>query len=109
MVHLSAMDLFRNFEKNVAGEHRALDTFAPGWRERLRPNMTRDEQRIAAVEHWKTLVDQMGMETSPEMKQIRNTVNRDLYWLLLIARHDLAQKFFKIALKSSEPQRGFDF
>jgi three-Cys-motif partner protein len=109
MVHLSAMHLFRNFDKNVAGELQEFDAFAPGWRDKVRPSMTRDEQRRAAIAHWKILVDQMGMEASPEMKQVQNKQNRDLYWLLLIARHDLAQKFFRAALKASEQQRDLGF
>lgn len=109
MVHLSAMHLFRNFDKNLAGELREFDTFAPGWQDRVRPDMTRDEQRRAAIAHWGTLVDQMGMEASPEMKQVQNRQNRDLYWLLLIARHDLAQKFFRAALNASKQQRDLGF
>jgi three-Cys-motif partner protein len=105
MVHLSAMHLFRNFDKNVAGELQEFDAFAPGWQDKVRPDMTRAEQRRAAIAHWKALVDEMGMEASPEMKQVQNRQNRDLYWLLLIARHDLAQKFFKAALKASKQQR----
>jgi three-Cys-motif partner protein len=108
MVHLSAMHLFRNFERNLAGELQEFDAFAPGWQAEVRPGMTRDEQRRAAIAHWKSLVDQMGMEASPEMR-VQNRQNRDLYWLLLIARHDLAQKFFRAALKASKQQKDFGF
>lgn len=104
LIHLSAMDLFRNFDRNWAGEQQEFDAFAPGWREKIPAGLTTERRRTAAVDYWKHLVDQMGLEASAEMKAIRNTVNRDLYWLLLLARHNLAQKFWKIVIESG-PQR----
>jgi three-Cys-motif partner protein len=107
LVHVSAQDLFRNLEKNIAGEQRQFDAFAPGWQSHVPRDGTREDQRKAVFEYWKTLVDKLGMATSVRMEQIRNRQNRDLYWLLLIARHDLAQKFFAIVLDTKQ-QRGFD-
>jgi three-Cys-motif partner protein len=107
LVHFSAMDLFRNLEKNIAGEQREFDAFAPGWQSHVAPGLTREDQRVAVFQYWKTLVDKLGMAASAELKQIRNKQNRDLYWLMLIARHKLPQKFWKLVLEY-EPQRGFE-
>jgi three-Cys-motif partner protein len=107
LVHFSAQDLFRNLDKNIAGELDQFDDFAPGWRACLKGS-TREDERKAVFEHWKTLVvDRLGMATSARMEQIRNRQNRDLYWLLLIARNQLAQRFWKIVL-DTKPQRGFE-
>jgi three-Cys-motif partner protein len=106
LVHVSAQDLFRNLEKNIAGEQRQFDAFAPGWQSHV-PDGTREDQRKAVFEYWKRLVDMLGLATSARMEQIRNSQNRDLYWLLLLARHDLAQKFFEIVLNTKQ-QRGFE-
>lgn len=100
LVHLSAMDLFRNFEKNVAAEQAEFEKFAPDWRKHVRVNLPDWERRHAVIEYWKGLVDTLGMAASAEMHPIHNSVNRVMYWLLLISRHDLAQKFWKIVLKS---------
>jgi len=108
MVHLSAMDLFRNLDRNLAGEQQEFEAFAPGWQTHIRRNLSKDSRRRAVIDYWKTLVDQLGLDVPAEMKQVRNSVNRDLYWLLLLSRHKLAAKFWKIVLQS-EPQRGFDF
>jgi three-Cys-motif partner protein len=109
LVHLSAMDLFRNLDRNLSGELHEFDAFAPGWRDKIPSGLSKDECRRAIINHWKSLIDEMGMEASADLKPVRNSNNRDLYWLLLIARHDLAQKFWRIALRSDTPQRGFDY
>lgn len=104
-MHLSAMDLFRNFDRNLAGESLEFDAFAPGWQAKVTCGMSKDERRRAAIDHWKSLVDAMGMDARAEMRAIKNSTNRDLYWLLLVSRHGLAKKFWSMALKASNPQQ----
>jgi three-Cys-motif partner protein len=107
LVHLSAMDLFRNFEQNLAGEQSEFDPFAPGWRDQVPHRSTREVCRRAAFDHWKKLVVATGMSPCAEMKVVKNKVNRDLYWLLLLSKHPLAEKFWKAVLQFDAPQRGF--
>jgi three-Cys-motif partner protein len=107
LVHLSAMDLFRNFEQNLAGEQSEFDAFAPGWRDHVPRRATREVCRRSAFDHWKKLVVETGMSPCAEMKVVKNTVNRDLYWLLLLSKHPLAERFWKAVLQYDEPQRGF--
>ncbi len=104
MVHISAMDLFRNFDRNLAGAQREFETFAPNWKQHVPKGLSKDEQRRAVVEYWKKLVDAMGLDAQAEMKAVKNSVNRDLYWLLVLTHHKLGAKFWKIVL-DSDPQR----
>jgi three-Cys-motif partner protein len=107
LVHLSARDLFRNFEQNLAGEQSEFDAFAPGWRGRVPRRASRETCRRAAFDHWRNLIHATGMSPSAELKVVKNTVNRDLYWLLLLSKHPLAAKFWRAVLKYDQPQRGF--
>lgn len=107
MVHLSAMDLFRNLDRNIARERREFDAFAPGYHEHVSVKLPRAEMRRAVIEYWKGLVSGLRMDAGTEMHRVQNLKNRDLYWLLLLSKHELARKFWKIALKS-EPQRSLD-
>jgi len=109
LVHLSAMDLFRNLDRNAVGKVKEFDAFAPGWRDHVSLELPRDELRRALIAYWKTLVDSLGMNTSlEEMHAVKNRQNRELYWLLLLERNDLAKKFWKIVRKTSSPQQGFE-
>jgi three-Cys-motif partner protein len=105
LVHISAMDLFRNLDMNLARKRDDFDDFAPGWRDAVDAQLRQDEQRRAILTHWKNLVDTLGFDTGAEMQSVRNSQNRDLYWLLLVSRHDLAKKFWKI-VQNNKPQRG---
>jgi len=107
MVHLSAMDLFRNLDRNLAGEQQEFEAFAPGWQRHIRRNLSSVSRRRAVIDYWKTLVDGLGLDAPAEMKQVKNSKQRDLYWLLVLSRHKLAGRFWKIVL-GSEVQRGFD-
>jgi three-Cys-motif partner protein len=99
LVLLSSTVLFRNFEFDYSGEQWEFDKFAPGWRSRVPPGLPKDERRSAVIQYWKTLVDRMGMAASPEMHAIRDSVSRDVCWLLLIARPELAQRFWRTVLR----------
>lgn len=102
MVHLSAMDLFRNLDHNLAGARKEFDDFAPGWQEHVPRKLPKNKQRRAIIEYWKSRVDAMGLYAHSEM-QVRNTVNRDLYWLLVLSHHALAGKFWDL-VRDSGPQ-----
>lgn len=104
MVHLSAMDLFRNLDHNLTGDRKEFEDFAPGWQTHVARGLSRDKQRRALVEYWKSRVDAMGLYAHSEM-QVRNTVNRDLYWLLVLSHHPLAGKFWDIVLDSGPQPR----
>ena len=104
MVHLSAMDLFRNLDHNLAGDSKEFDDFAPGWQAHVPAGQSRGVQRRAIVRHWKSLVDAMGLYSHSEM-QVRNKRNRDMYWLLMLSHHPLAGTFWDIVLDSGPQPR----
>jgi three-Cys-motif partner protein len=109
LAHVSAMDLFRNFPAELKGERSEFDDFAPGWREHIPAGATDEEGRRAVVEYWKKLVGETGLDAEPRQRQIRNSVNRDLYWLILIASAKLAGRFWDLVLEYDTPQTGFKF
>jgi three-Cys-motif partner protein len=109
MVHISAMDLFRNLDFNLLRTRKEFDDFAPRWREKVDLKAPDHEQRHALMTHWMSLIDSAGFDATAEMKPIKNSANRDLYWLLVLSRHPLARKFWNIVVKYEEPQKGLDF
>jgi hypothetical protein len=70
----------------------------------------RDEDgRRAILDHWKGLLQSTGKSAEAGARQVRNSVNRDLYYLMLIGSNDLASKFWKLVLEYDTPQAGFGF
>lgn len=102
LIHLSAMDLRRNAGKNISGEHSAFDQFAPGWRESVSAIASEKEIRRLVVEYWRDLVAGLGLDPSQDVKMITASQNQQLYWLLLVAKHELAQKFWKAAVNTDK-------
>ena len=94
IVHLSKMDLQRNLDRNISAASSAFDRFAPGWRQSVAVEQGQKAIRSELIEYWKDLISTVGFKASPEMQLIRGTREQPLYWLLLIASHDLAHKFW---------------
>jgi three-Cys-motif partner protein len=109
LVLISAMDLFRNIEQQSADEDsREFDDFAPGWREHVPLDLPQSERWAKVMEYWaRCVAEQLGLNASSEMHAVKNRVNRLIYWLLLLHRHTLAQKFWEIVLKA-RPQTSGD-
>lgn len=61
MMLLSTGDLQRNFRREyVAPDHSRLDTFAPGWRDRVKTSTADDEAlRQAVIEYWFSLLSEL--------------------------------------------------
>ena len=97
LVHLSKMDLQRNLDENIGSETSSFDNFAPGWKTIVDVDQAQRGIRTEIVEHWKDLVSKLGTEASPEMRLLKGDQGQHLYWLLLLANHDLAHKFWKAA------------
>jgi three-Cys-motif partner protein len=105
LVLISAMDLFRNIDQQSSDEAWEFDEFAPAWREHVRIDLPQPERRALVMEYWAWRVRmELGLNSSSEMHPVKNSVNRLIYWLLLLHRHKLAEKFWKIVLKG-RPQR----
>lgn len=97
LVHLSKMDLQRNLGRNIAAEESALDAFAPGWREFVALEQRDRGIRTEIIEYWKDLVSKAGFSASPNMQLLKGSQDQHLYWLLLVASHALAHRFWNIA------------
>ena len=108
LVHLSKMDLQRNLGRNIAAEVSAFDAFAPGWREKVDAGQGQRGIRTELIGYWKELVANVGIDASAEMKLLKGSQDQHLYWLLLLASHDLAHKIWKVAA-NTEKQGSFDF
>ncbi|MFK3965710.1 three-Cys-motif partner protein TcmP [Ensifer adhaerens] len=97
LVHLSKMDLQRNLGNNLSATMFALDAFAPGWRSVINVEQAQGGIRTEVIEHWRDLVEKVGMNASRDVRLLKGTRGQHLYWLLLLASHDLALKFWKTA------------
>lgn len=102
LVHLSKMDLQRNLDENLATTASAFDAFAPGWRSAIDIDQAQRGIRTEIINHWRDLVSHLGIDASAEMKLLKGSQNQHLYWLLLLANHQLAHRFWKYA---ANPER----
>jgi three-Cys-motif partner protein len=101
MVHLSAMDLQRNFSRYEKSLDSPLDRLAPGRRDHIDPKISTQSKRDALIHYWRDQVNELGLYPPDEHNLITGSQNQNLYWLLVLAKHKLAQTFWKIA---SNPQ-----
>lgn len=106
LVHLSKMDLQRNLDENIGSAASAFDRFAPDWRNVIDPEQAQRGIRTEIIDHWRDLVSGLGTEASTEMKLLKGTTGQHLYWLLIVAKHELAHKFWKAA---ANPEKQGEF
>ncbi len=107
LVHVSAMDLQRNLERNIAGATNTLDRFAPGWREAVDARQSIAPLRSAVIDYWRNIVAQRNVGTA-DMRLVSGTLRQPLYWLLLAAKSSLALSFWNVAV-NPEKQGSFKF
>lgn len=97
LIHLSKMDLQRNLDENIGSAVSAFDRFAPDWRKVVDAEQAQRGIRTEIIDHWRDLVSGLGTEASTAMRLLKGPTGQHLYWLLLVAKHDLAHKFWKTA------------
>jgi three-Cys-motif partner protein len=97
LVHLSKMDLQRNLDENIGSAESNFDAFSPGWKEIVDVGQAQRGIRTEIIDHWRNLISRLGVSASTEMKLIKGSGGQHLYWLLLLANHQLALKFWKTA------------
>ena len=97
LIHFSQMDLQRNTLTNAKAESSAFDSFAPGWRDKVNLAQTQQGLRESIFEYWRNKVQEQNVELSTQMRLISGEKNQPLYLLLLAAKHELANKFWKDA------------
>ena len=108
LVHVSLSDLQRNADRYASEAHIQFDRFAPGWREHIRADMNQERLRVEILKYWSKKVLELGLPQAKHCELIRGTRNQRLYWLIFLARHELAHTLWsKISSIGKAPQ--FDF
>ena len=102
IIHVSAMDLIRQLPSAMKGRATTLDLFAPGWRNAVAGLKAGEEARGKFIEHWLRLIEGLGLEAAVKWRLITGPTNQPLYWLVLVARHELAAKFWDESGKSAQ-------
>lgn len=97
LVHLSKMDLQRNVDQYTSGASSPLDAVMPGWRSTVNLAQSKSAIREQLVGHWLDLIRGLGVWPSAKMQLITAAKGQPLYWLILAAKHDLPQSFWKTA------------
>lgn len=95
IVHVSASDLTRNlsiYMKTDGPKH--LDRFAPEWQAHVDLNSRPDLIRQAIFRHWQSLIKGLGVSANDCVEVVENSKHADLYWLVFLARHQLAHKLW---------------
>jgi len=105
LIHVSAMELQRNLELYIQQPQCPLDTFAPGWRDVVRGMKPDIVARGKILEHWVSRIREAGFKEAKGKPLIRGRNNQALYWLVLIAKHDLATQFWD-EISKEERQAG---
>ena len=107
LIHVSAMDLQRNWGRYTQQKHSPLDEFAPGWRNSVDLAQPEDSARLAFVQYWIGLLKQLGFDADVRFELITGSKNQPLYWLVLVAKHEIAMKFWKKAAQHGKTQEMF--
>ena len=94
IIHFSIYDLQRNMGRYVETSPSPLDTFEPGWREKIDVgSLATETLRTALLNHWLDLVRSLDMEPS-RGELIQATKGQRLYWLMFVSRNKLADKLW---------------
>ena len=100
LVHFSLMDFRRNFGIELEKAHSRLDKVAPNWKDNV--SSSNVHGRAQFYEYWRSLIAKEHAELSPTFKIIYGPDGQELYGLLLVARHDLAHKFWNFISKPNQ-------
>ncbi len=94
IAHFSAMDTQRNIMKWRTADDSPLDKAAPGWREATKDIQAGNSLRNMALEYWKEQIKALGIYPSDREELITGSKSQPLYWLVFIAKHNLADYFW---------------
>jgi hypothetical protein len=109
LVHVSVSDLQRNVDRYSSQQYRQFDHFAPGWRTEIKMDMNQQSLRTAILEYWSDKVHALGLPRAKHCQLISGSRNQRLYWLILLARHDLAHDLWeKISSLARSPMLPWD-
>lgn len=95
LIHFSQQDLQRNLRRYIKVEPSPLDVFVPGWRKVVDIMRADDVVRSKILQHWLSLIRDCDMQTAEGVEEVTGSKNQHLYWLVFVARHNLAIKFWE--------------
>jgi three-Cys-motif partner protein len=108
IAHVSVSDLQRNAARYADEDYEQFDKFAPGWREQVTTNVSKGAFRAAILKYWSDKATALGLPQAKHCELIRGHQGQRLYWLILLARHNLAHSLWaKISSAAKSPT--FDF
>ena len=110
LIHVSIHDFQRNLRLYMQERGGPLGRFAPGWRDVVNQKGTDRNVRIAIFKHWLALIRNLDMAASQgiDIEKVVGTNRQPLYWLVLVARHDLAHEFWN-KIRNVSQQHEFKF
>jgi three-Cys-motif partner protein len=108
IVHVSLSDLQRNADRYTSAAHDQFDKFAPGWRGHVGTDMNQEALRGGIIQYWSDKVMALGLPRAKHCELITGTQGQRLYWLILLARHELAHTLWSKISSSAKAPR-FDF
>jgi three-Cys-motif partner protein len=95
LVHVSVMHWKRELPKWLSNDGPCvLDNFMPGWRQNIDVYRRQDNIRAQLFDYWRSLIISLNMTAADDVKAIDNSKDVDIYWLVLVSRHDLAEKLW---------------
>ena len=106
LIHFSQQDLQRNLRRYIKAAESPLDRFAPDWRKVIDEMRGDDVIRAKILQYWLELIRGCNMQTAKGVEEVTGTKNQHLYWLVFVARHDLAIKFWE-AIRNVTNQKSF--
>jgi three-Cys-motif partner protein len=105
IVHVSLSDLQRNADRYTDEAYNQFDKFAPGWRRKVNTDMNQNALRAAIIRYWCEKILELNFPQAPHWELIKGDRGQRLYWLVLLARDDLAHKLWsKITSAAKAPR-----
>jgi three-Cys-motif partner protein len=108
IAHVSLSDLQRNADRYADEDYDQFDKFAPGWRDKVGTDMNQEALRRGLIQYWSDKVMALGLPRARHCELITGDQGQRLYWLILLARADLAHQLWE-KISSAAKAPGFDF
>jgi three-Cys-motif partner protein len=108
IAHVSISDLRRNADRYARTDYVQFDEFAPGWRDHVRPDVSKKAFRAAMMNYWSKKILEIGLPQAEQFELISGDQGQHLYWLILLSRHGLAHDLWK-KISSQAKSPTFDF
>jgi three-Cys-motif partner protein len=89
VIHVSVQDLQRNLDRY------RLETFAPGWRDKVKLNQSQNAIRAELLAFWLDKIRVLGVSPARGIALVSGERNQRLYWLVFVSRSDFATRLWE--------------